>query len=52
MERFERSTIRSFRNVKNDMETIKKQIEELHQEQKELLSLIIEMKSVVKKKRR
>ena len=49
---FERKTVRSFRNVKKDMEALKKQIEEVHKEQKELLSLIIEMKSGYKKKSR
>lgn len=50
MERFEKNTVKSFRNVKRDMETLKSQIENLNREHKDLMNLVIELKDFLSKK--
>ena len=47
---FEKNTVKSFRNVKRDMETLKSQIETLNQEHEELMNLVIELKDFLSKK--
>ncbi|MFA5258816.1 MAG: hypothetical protein WC979_06190 [Candidatus Pacearchaeota archaeon] len=50
MEQFEKNTVKSFRKVKSDMESLKVQIENLNEEHKELMSLVIELKDFLSKK--
>ena len=50
MERFEKNTVKSFRNVKKDMETLKIHIETLNKEHEELMNLVIELKDSLLKK--
>jgi uncharacterized protein YoxC len=50
MEQFEKNTVKSFRNVKRDMETLKSQIENLNKEHENLMNLVIELKDFLSKK--
>lgn len=47
---FEKNTVKSFRNVKRDMETLKSQIQNLNKEHEELMNLVIELKEFLSKK--
>jgi len=50
MEQFEKNTVKSFRKVKSDMDSLKIQIENLNKEHEELMGLVIELKDFLSKK--